>query len=158
MDVALYPPSHSLVCRSDSAGGKVGQYGHDRADAWNYQDIIVTAPDGAIEIFAYPDDVLSPLLVSTIVPADNKFLIFGLTLDPAMKPPLVVRVMALDAQTMRIENVTLNRPPAMPNVYEPPDPSHPGLLLFAAIRRQEADPIARVAFDLATMQWLNHTL
>ncbi len=144
--------------RTIAIGGKVGQYGQDRADAWDYRDIIVTAPDGTIEIFAYPDDVLPPLLVSRIVATPDKLLIFGLALGQGMKPPLVVRVMTLNVQTMRIETAAQNQPPARPNVYEPPDVSNPGLLLFAAIRRQEGDPVAHVAFDLATMQWLDHTL
>jgi hypothetical protein len=38
-------------------GGEVTDYGDEYADPWVYNDIIVTHPDGRIEILAYPNEV-----------------------------------------------------------------------------------------------------
>ncbi|HMB46791.1 MAG TPA: hypothetical protein VKN63_00795, partial [Afifellaceae bacterium] len=77
-------------------GGTVRNTSDEDADAWIYNDIIVTDCDGGIQILAYPTDVFPKMIQLVGVLKDQYLFIFGLLyrIRPREEPrvPLVLRL------------------------------------------------------------------
>ena len=141
--------------RSLQIGGEILDYGDEYADPWNYNDIIVTRTDGAIEILTYPLQVFPHLYwwgVDAVI--GEEIYIFGI-IDRQRHParsrgPAVLR---LDTSTYAITPIPVPDPPVPIHVYQGSGVRDGNRVVFPAQTYSKADPRMAVAFDLATLTW-----
>jgi hypothetical protein len=135
-------------------GGEIADYGDEYADPWVYNDIIVTHPDGAIEILTYPREVFPHMrcLVGATMGACG--FIFGIV-DRKRHPgkgrgPLVLR---LDTSSCEIVRLPAAPPPVRVALYKSCEIREGNRVVLPVVRDREADPHLRIAFDLETLAW-----
>jgi hypothetical protein len=135
-------------------GGEVLYYGDEAADAWGYNDVVVTKPDGAIEILAYPKEDFPPLGFSAGVVHEGYIYIFG-TIDGDRHPERRggIAVLCLHADTYALAEIPVNTPPARPNIYAGGTIREGNRVVFPVVRQTDADPERGIAFDLGTLSW-----
>lgn len=140
--------------RSFLIGGEVRGYGDEYADPWNYNDVIVTDPDGSIEILIYPREVFPHL--SSVVGAlyQEDIYLFGI-LDGDRHPdrPWRIVVLRLATQSCAIAELPIAAPPARPNIYPEGVLRDGNDVIFPLVRRRDSDPELGIAFDLETLRW-----
>ncbi len=92
-------------------GGGVADYGDEYADPWVYNDVVVTHPDGAIEILTYPKEIFPHLYWPVDAVLAEHVYIFGI-LDRKRHPdrPRRPAVLRLDTQTFEIIVLPAARP------------------------------------------------
>jgi hypothetical protein len=135
-------------------GGRIPDRGGDHADAWTYNDAIVTHPDGAIEILTYPKDIFPDLLWPALgVVVGEHVYVFG-DLDWAGHPdgaqgPVILQ---LDTSTYEIEPVYAPDP-SVPVAMSSGSLQDGQRVVFPVVRRHSTDPRLGIAFDLATQTW-----
>lgn len=136
-------------------GGEITDHGDEHADPWVYNDIVVTHPDGAIEILTYPKDIFPHLLGATVgVFHDRNIYIFGyLDWDRHPGRSWGATVLRLDTESYRMAELPVAPPPEHPNI-------DPGLefrsgtrVVFPVVRQESSDPLLGIAFDLGTLTW-----
>ena len=90
----------------------MADYGDEYADPWIYSDVIVTHPDGAIEILTYPKEIFPHFYWPVDAVVAEHVYIFGI-LDPKRHPdrPRKPAVLRLDTQTYEITACPLPDPP-----------------------------------------------
>jgi hypothetical protein len=135
-------------------GGEVPDYGDEYADPWVYNDIIVTRPDGTVEIMAYPKDVFPHIAWPVGVEQDRYVYIFGIV-DRKRHPdrsrgPAVLR---LDTQTYAITELAVMAPADRVNVYHGGETRTGNQVVFPLVRETENDPHLVIGFDLKTHTW-----
>jgi hypothetical protein len=143
--------------RSLQIGGEVKDYGDEYADPWIYNDVIVTHPDGAIDILTYPKEVF-PLFLGAAVGAlyENDVYIFGmLTRDRDAERHGSTAVLRLDTSSYEIAELPVAPPSARTrvNIYRGSDTRHGSRIVFPLVRMRGTDPELGVAFDLETLTW-----
>src|SRR5262249_18364975 len=129
-------------------GGEIADYGDECADPWSYNDIIVTHPDGAIEILSYPHEVFPHLWwwsVDAVVGADVH--IFGIV-DRDRHPdrsrgPVILR---LNASTYEIAPIPAPSPSAPVHVYRGSGVPDGRRVVFPVVRHGKTDPKLGIAF------------
>lgn len=135
-------------------GGEVQSYGDDAADAWNYNDVVVTKPDGAIEILAYPKDDFPPLAYPAGTVHDGYVYIFGyVDRDRYTEGHGDIAVLCLHADTYALTELPVNAPSARPNIYAGAMAREGNRVVFPVVRCTDADPERGIAFDLETLSW-----
>lgn len=138
-------------------GGEVMHYGDEAADAWSYNDIVVTRPDGAVEILAYPKDDFPPLSFSAGAVHDGYVYIFGyIDGDRHTERRGGIAVLCLHADTYALAELPVNGPAARPNIYAGGMTRDGNRVVFPVVRRTDADPERGIAFDLDTLSWSSH--
>jgi hypothetical protein len=138
-------------------GGEVKDYGDEYADPWVYNDVIVTHPDGAIDILSYPKEVF-PLFFGAAVGTlyNNDVYLFGM-LAPDRNPerPSGTAVLRLDTSSYKIAELPAAPPSTRTrvNIYPGSDTRDGNRILFPLVRMRDTDPELGVAFDLETLTW-----
>jgi hypothetical protein len=135
-------------------GGEVPDYGDEYADPWVYNDVVVTHPDGAIDIVIYPKEVFPHFgsKVGTLFGGD--VYVFGI-IDRDRHPgrsrgPAVLR---LDTSSYEIAELPVAAPPVRVNIYEGSDLRDGNRIIFPVVRNRNSDPQLGIAFDLKTRAW-----
>jgi hypothetical protein len=134
-------------------GGQITAYGDDYADPWSYNDIVVTHPDGAIEVLTYPLDAFPHLswLAATGVVHEHVY-IFGLIDGERYTGrPREIAILRLDTSTYEIAPVTAPAPRA--GVDAGSGTLDGDRVVFAVARARKDDPQLAIAFDLGTLTW-----
>lgn len=140
--------------RALQIGGRIPTYGAEGADAWIYNDIVVTCPNGEILIFTYPSDVFSHFAVAIGVMQESSVYVFGIV-DRGYHPdrsrgPAVLR---LDTTTFSIEPISAADPPVRVNIYAGCETRVGERIVFPIVRQTSADSVLGIAFDLGTRTW-----
>jgi hypothetical protein len=135
-------------------GGEVADYGDEYADPWVYNDIVVTQPNGAIELLTYPLEVFPHLLCLVGVANGENIYLFGLV-DRKRHPgqprgPLVLR---LDTATYAITPIAVDPPAARVSLYKGSAVREGSRVMFPLVRDRGSDPHMQVAFDLESHAW-----
>jgi hypothetical protein len=135
-------------------GGEVPDYGDEYADPWVYNDVIITHPDGRIEILTYPNKVFPHFYWPVDAVVDEHVYIFG-NIHRKHHPGRWQAPVAL-----RLNAVTYEVTPA-----PPPDLAvrvdiclgfgvRDGTrVVFPVARDRATDPELGAAFDLQTLVW-----
>jgi hypothetical protein len=141
--------------RSLLIGGEVPDYGDDYADPWVYNDVVVSYPDGAIDILAYPEEVF-PRFIGSIDGAlhGDHVYVFGIV-DRRRHPgrsrgPAVLR---LDTRSYEITEPTVADPTAYVNIHAGSSRRDGSRIVFPVTRQGNSDPELGIAFDLETLVW-----
>jgi hypothetical protein len=135
-------------------GGEVEDHGTEYADPWVYNDIVVTNPDGRIEILAYPKDVFPHLRWIVAAAWQDRVYIFGRYADkyhPGKKAQSLV--LRLDTRTFEVTQCPEASAPRGAVIYQGAQVQIGARILFPLRRQRDADPILAVAFDMATETW-----
>jgi hypothetical protein len=136
-------------------GGEIPDFGDEYADPWIYNDVIVTYPDGAMDILTYPKEAFPHLLGSCVGALhDGSVYIFGIV-DRKRHPgrsrgPAVLR---LDISSYEIAELAVVPPTARVDVYEGSDCRDGNRIVFPIVRNRDSDPQLGIAFDLETFTW-----
>ena len=135
-------------------GGEVPDYGDEYADPWVYNDVIVTHPDGTVEILIYPADVFPQLSGLQAVVAGSAVCIFGVFSSP-LHPgrPRGPAVLRLDTSSFEMTMLSVTTPPCRVNTMagcQIRDGKH---VVFSVVRDRNADSVLDIAFDLETLTW-----
>lgn len=135
-------------------GGEVLYYGDEAADTWTYNDIVVTGPDGAIEIIAYPKDDFPPLFASAGTVHDGHVYIFGM-IDHDRHPERrgAIAVFRLDTHSYALAELPVNAPVVRPNFYQGGTMREGDRVVFPIVQQTSAEPERGIAFDLETLSW-----
>jgi hypothetical protein len=135
-------------------GGMIPDYGDDPADAWTYNDAIVTHPDGGIEILTYPQDIFPDLLwPATGAVVGEHVYIFG-ALDWTRHPDGAQGPVILQLDTSTYEIAPVYAPdPSVSVAMSSGSLQDGGRVVFHVMRRLTADPLLGITFDLATQTW-----
>ena len=135
-------------------GGGVADYGDEYADPWVYNDVVVTHPDGAIEILTYPKEAFPHLYWPVDAVLAEHVYIFGI-LDRKRHPdrPRRPAVLRLDAQTYEITACPLPDPPVRLSLYPGSGVRDGNRVILPLTRDRETDPELGIAFDLETHTW-----
>jgi len=135
-------------------GGRIRHYDDERMDAWIYNDVIVTSPDGACDVFTYPHEVFPDLSALTGVEAGGAVYLFGIfSRRGNLGRPRGPHVLRLDLVTYRIEKLASAPPNARISMWRPQISADCGRMIFALATEHEADPQLYIAFDLTTHSW-----
>lgn len=86
--------------RSLSIGGE--HEDHYDPDFYIYNDVILTAPSGEVEIYGYPYEVFPPTDFHTATLVDDRVVIVGCLGHPRQRRPGVTPSFALDTRTLAI--------------------------------------------------------
>lgn len=132
------------------------------ADFCIYNDVIVSHPDGRIEIFGYPEEVFPPTDFHTATLIGKELLIVGSLGYKDARQPGTTPVYRLDCDSLRIERVeTAGENPGWISRHKAQmEPSVAGLVVWGGrvveqtrwrekLRRNEG----RFRLDLATLEW-----
>ena len=143
--------------RTLQIGGEVQDYGDEYADPWIYNDVIVTHPDGAIDILTYPVDVF-PLFFGAAVGVlyEKDVYLFGmLARERNPTRPSGTAVLKLDTSSYEITELPVAPPAARTrvNIYQGSDTRHGNRIVFPLVRLRDSDPELGIAFDLETLTW-----
>ena len=135
-------------------GGEVPDYGDEYADPWVYNDVIVTHPDGTVEILIYPADVFPQLSGLQAVVAGSAVCIFGVFSSP-LHPgrPRGPAVLRLDTSSFEMTMLSVTTPPCRVNTMagcQIRDGKH---VVFSVVRDRNANSVLDIAFDLETLTW-----
>jgi hypothetical protein len=136
-------------------GGEVTYYGDEGPDSWSYNDIIVTHPDGAIEILTYPQAVF-PHLYSEMADAlhQGSVYIFGIIdQDRQADRPRGLAVLRLDTESYKITEMPAPVPPANFSIYDGATTLRDGGVVFPLVRQHDTDPELGIMLDLETLTW-----
>jgi hypothetical protein len=136
-------------------GGEVRDYGDEYADPWVYNDIVVTHPDGAIDIMTYPN-VVFPQFLGSIVGSlhDDGVYIFGIVdWDRHPERPRGMAVLKLDTRSYEITELPVPPAPARVNIYQGGETRVGNRMLFPIVRQRNSDPELGIALDLDTLSW-----
>jgi hypothetical protein len=135
-------------------GGEVADYGEEYADPWVYNDVILTHPDGAVEILTYPVEIFPHLLCPVGAVEDQGIYLFGI-LDRKRHPgrPRGPMVLRLDTSTYAIAPIVTAPPAGRVSLYKGCEVREGRRLVFPLVRDRAADPHMDLAFDLATHTW-----
>jgi hypothetical protein len=138
--------------RKLTIGGEFSDFGGEWADRWNYNDIIVTHPDGAIEILAYPVDALPPLYGPWATLRGDRILVFG---NVSRYEPGPRRAAAIALDSVTLEASLLDTVCTQPAVltYIGPCRADDEQLVFAIVKRTREEEPRYVSFDLKTLKW-----
>ena len=133
-------------------GGQIEDYGDEAEDAWSYNDIIVTHPDGRIDIATYPPDIFPHLLCLCAVLRGDVIYIFGIS-DWRLTPerPRGPHLLRLDTSTLAITPIPTSEPPLIGTPY-----SHRidgDIISFPVTRQTGADPHRWLGFNLVRNIW-----
>lgn len=148
------------------ADGRIVWVAGEHEDAYDpdfciYNDVIVFAPDGGIEIFDYPESVFPPTDFHTATVVGDAIWLIGSLGYHGRRQPGPTQVMRLDTVTMAIEQVSASGPspgwlsghrahlrsPAEIVVSE-------GNVLSARSPDEQWEPLARVhVFDTVSCRW-----
>ena len=135
-------------------GGEVADYGDEYADPWVYNDVIVTHPDGSLDILIYPKEAFPHLARNACTVAGKDIYIFGI-IDRKRHPersrgPAVLR---LDALSYQIVELSVAAPSVRVNIYAGSDFRDGDRVVFPLVRDRRTDPELFIAFDLETIVW-----
>lgn len=147
----LMPPDG----RKLTIGGEINDYGDEYADPWVYNDIVVTHPDGAVEIFAYPLEVFPHLYWPADVVVDgDAVIVFGL-LSHRLHPDKARSAVALrlDTVTFAMTHIPVPDPAVRLNMQPGFAERQGNRVLLWLVRWRDADPELLIAFDLTTNTW-----
>ncbi len=135
-------------------GGEVLYYGDEAADTWTYNDIVVTHPDGTIEILAYPKNDFPPLSASAGTVHGGYIYIFGI-IDGDRHPERYggIAVLCLDAHSYALAELPVNAPVVRPNIYPGGAMREGSRVVFPIVQQTSAEPERGIAFDLETLSW-----
>lgn len=138
--------------RQLTIGGQFSDFGSEWADRWVYNDIIVRHPDGAVAIYAYPADVLPPLMGPWAMEAGGQVLVFGGVSRYEPGPRRAVAV-ALDSQTLQATlcDAVTTRPALVTG--QGPQRADENTLVFSVVKRTRDEARRYVSFDLKTLKW-----
>jgi hypothetical protein len=140
-----------------SVGGTFRGYGLDAIDNWVYSDAILVRPDGSIEFFLYPREVLPALHGLHVTKHDGRVLLSG-TPDRTLAahwPQFRSIMLELDLETFALRRIggPGNTPEDMLVGPGRPEAGAPSRLIFPLIRRWKSDPVREAVLDLATETW-----
>lgn len=128
------------------------------SDVWTYADVILEKPDGDVDIFTYPPDILPPLWPLCALARPGCVLIFGdVDRSPAREDSRSV-VLRLDTQTFEI--ALIDEGGAPPRATYAPDSCRVegDLALFELWRKTKEQAQRWAAFDMAALVWRAETL
>ena len=130
-------------------GGEVDNFGDEYADPWFYNDIVVRHPDGAIEILAYPLDLVPHARWEVSVLMGAHLFIFG---EPPKRPrrPVALRI---DTSTYEVSAAGAPAPAVLASFYKGCETRDGGRVILPVRRWKDADPELGIAFDLETLAW-----
>ncbi|MCC7251014.1 hypothetical protein [Hyphomicrobium sp.] len=135
-------------------GGRILDYGDEGADAWIYNDIVVTAPNGDIHVATYPKDVFPHIVCPVGVVQGQHVVMFGIV-DRGYHPdrtrgPAVLR---LDTGSCAIEPIDAGEPPLRVNLYAGCETRDGERIVFPNVRQNAADLELGIPFDLSSLSW-----
>lgn len=138
--------------RKLTIGGEFSDFGGEWADRWTYNDIIVTHPNGVIEMLVYPIDVFPPLYGPWATVSGDRILVIGNVSRYEPGPRRTIGV-ALDPATL--EATILDSVCTQPAVrtYVGPYSADDGRLTFSIVKRTTDEALRYVSFDLKTLKW-----
>lgn len=140
--------------RTLEIGGRISDFGDNAADPWVYNDIVVTHPNGDIEIMCYPHDVFPHVVCPVGVTRGADVFVFGI-IDRTYHPdrsrgPAVLR---LDPVSYAIEPVAVADPPVRVAVYAGCETRDGDCIVFPIVRQKSDDPWLGLPFDLVDLRW-----
>lgn len=132
-------------------GGEIYNFGDESEDPWTYNDIVVTMPDGNIEIYAYPLETFPLLIGLSALEADGRILIFGrgVPSGPNHQKPMAFE---LDPGSLEIQllDVTESTRPALFTG----DPTRDNdKIVFIKVKNTAADDDEYTVFNLRSNRW-----
>ena len=140
--------------RKLAVGGVVADYGDEYADPWIYSDVIVTHPEGAIEILTYPKEIFPHFYWPVDAVVAEHVYIFGM-LDPKRHPdrPRRPAVLQLDTRTYEITACPMPDPSVRLSLYPGSAVRDGNRVVLPLMRQRETDPELGIALDLGTHTW-----
>jgi hypothetical protein len=136
-------------------GGEVRDYGDEYGDPWVYNDIVITHPDGTIDILAYPKEVFPHF--SGMAGALHNEDVYLLGIPDRERHPDRSRglvVLRFDTFSYMITELPVAAPPARVYVYG--DSSlriNDRYIVFPIVQQRGLDPELGIALDLETLKW-----
>lgn len=148
--------------RRITLGGAYDGYGRDEIDNWVYTDAILMGPDGAMEFYLYPPDVLPALHSLHVTRHAGRIFISG-TPDRTLSahwPQFRSILLELNLDTFALRRIgsTDNNPDDMivgPGRLKQGTASQ---LIFPIIHRWKGDPVRVTVLDLDTEAWSMHVI
>ncbi len=148
LEIDLPDGRHFLI------GGTIKDYGDESADAWTYNDVIVTHPGGASKILIYPLDVLPDLRALSGFHADGAIYICGVTNWARDKNlPRGPQIYRLDTRSLEVNYVT-SAPSHLrvrPNIVRFSEDGTKAVMDL--VRQTRNDPCLYIDLDLKTRSW-----
>jgi hypothetical protein len=135
-------------------GGEVADYGEEYADPWVYNDIVVTRPDGGIEMLTYPLEAFPHMHCPVGAAAAGCVYVFGV-LDRKRHPgrPRGTVALRLDTASYEIAPVAATPAGVRVNLYKDCEAREGPRVVFPLVRDRGSDPHLAIAFDLETEAW-----
>jgi hypothetical protein len=135
-------------------GGEIPDFGDEYADPWIYNDVVVTHPDGAVEILVYSEEVFPQFYWPVESVEAGHIYLFGM-LNRKRHPgnsrsPVVLR---LDTTSYEIKRVPAAGPTVRVGVFPGSAVRDGPRVVFPVVRMRETDPLVNIAFDLETLTW-----
>ncbi len=143
-------------------GGAYDGYGRDEIDNWVYSDAILRHPDGKIEFYLYPADVLPALHSLHVTWHEDRVFISG-TPDRTLSahwPQFRSILLELDLDTFALRRIgsTENNPDDMIVAPGRLKEGTQNQLVFPIIHRWKGDPVRVTILDLDTESWSMHVI
>ncbi len=134
--------------------GQINDFEDERVDAWIYNDIIVTNPDGTTEIYTYPQHIFPPIVWPVGTVTARGLILFGLIdhrhREKHGKGPAVLR---LDLTTFALQALEVAPPRDRVWVHPSVAKREDSQMTFPIVRQTQDDPLLRIAFDLDRLAW-----
>ena len=138
--------------RQLTIGGEFCDFGSQWADRWIYNDIIVRGPDGTIEMYAYPRDVLPPMTMPWASRRGDRIFVFGNVSRHEPGPRRAAAVM-IDATTLKATLCdTVETRPAV-QTFAGPHRESEDEFVFLIVERTRGEAARCVSFDLKSLKW-----
>ena len=135
-------------------GGQIADYGDEVADAWVYNDVIVTERDGTVTILTYPSEIFPMIRFPVGIVWQRDVFLFGIRhrTHPRQQPrqPVVLR---LCTSTYKISLIATQNPHARVNIHQGLEAYDGDQITFPLVRRTQDDPALDVSFNLTGLEW-----
>ncbi len=133
--------------------GEFRAFDEEWADSWVYSDVVRHGPDGSIDIFAYPVEVVPPLFEAVAMAEPDHVLIFGRVIhrfEPRARQTVTLRLDLASMAVTLLDAVKLPTPVLLDLNEAVISPETIG---FKVMRRAADDPERVLWFDRAPARW-----
>jgi hypothetical protein len=143
-------------------GGTYRSYDASAIDNWVYSDAIVDRPDGTLEFYLYPPDLLPALHSLHVTHLAGRIFISGTPdrIRASDRPQFRSIVYELDPTTLSLRRIGDDADTPEDMIIGPGriDTDTEDRLLFPIIRRYGSDPVREACLDLKSERWSMRTI
>lgn len=136
--------------RQVKIGGEVLHFGDEAADAWMYNDIVVTNPSGEVEIYAYPPGDFPLMIDIGAIEYEGDLIIFGRQW-PVKRANHIPSAYAINLRTFEIRLLDSVTSDLIPFTGQPVREGE--TLYFTHRKRSSDEPTYPISFDLKEFCW-----